>query len=189
MRGLHLLLSFLLLSALAVESSAEVYYSKEGALRMAFPEADHFDSETLVLDEQTAEAIESLSRTRLGSRLVKVHVAHEGSRIVGYAFIETHNVRSLPETVMVAIHPDGRTRGVHLLAFHEPKEYEPTSRWLDQFEGRPLDDEMSLRRGIAGIAGSTLTANAITAAVRRLLATFELAVGPILPDVDMARSR
>ena len=40
--------------------------------------------------------------------------------------------------------------------------------------GRGLDSEMSLRTGIQGIAGSTFTANAVTAAVRRALAIHEV---------------
>jgi hypothetical protein len=72
---------------------------------------------------------------------------------------------------------------VHLLAFHEPAEYLPPARWLAQFDARGLDDELSLRRGIAGIAGSTMTASAITAAVRRVLAIHALAIAPTANEV------
>ena len=52
----------------------------------------------------------------------------------------------------------------------EPEAYLPHEGFLRQFDGRPLDGELSLRTGIQGIAGSTFTANAVTAAVRRVLA-------------------
>ena len=64
-----------------------------------------------------------------------------------------------------------------MLAFHEPPEYAPTDRWLRQFEGRPLNSELSLRGEVDGITGATLTANAITATVRSILAVFNVAVG------------
>ncbi|MCJ7726406.1 MAG: hypothetical protein MUP76_08490, partial [Acidimicrobiia bacterium] len=41
-------------------------------------------------------------------------------------FIETHQVRTLPETILIVINPEGRVRGVHMLAFHEPPEYGPS---------------------------------------------------------------
>jgi len=171
-------LPVILLLIFAGAASAEIYHSKESALKLAFPEAESFESDSIILSEHDVDLIEARSKTRLDSRLVNVHVARSPEGVVGYAFLETHTIRSLPETILVAIAPDGRSRSVHLLAFHEPSEYRPPRRWLGQFRDRELDDELSLRGGLAGIAGATMTANAITAAVRRLLATFEVAVAP-----------
>jgi hypothetical protein len=167
-------IALLLISAGA--ASAEIFHSRESALKLAFPEAESFESESVILSAHQVEEIESRSRTRLESRLVNVHIARSDEGLVGYAFLETHTIRSLPETILVAIAPDGTSRSVHLLAFHEPSEYQPSERWLAQFGNRELDDELSLRGGLSGIAGATMTANAITAAVRRLLAIFEVAV-------------
>jgi hypothetical protein len=63
-----------------------------------------------------------------------------------------------------------------MLAFHEPPEYGPPSNWLAQFDHQALDDELRVRGDIDGITGATLTANAITASVRRVLAVFNTAV-------------
>ena len=169
---------------------AEVFHSRESALRLAFPQAETIESRQWILDETQVAAIEARSGTELDSRLLNVYVGRRGDEVLGYAFIETHRVRSLPETVMVVVGPDGRSRGVHLLAFHEPPEYRPPARWLEQFEGRALDEELALRHGIAGIAGSTLSATALTAAVRRVLATFEvcLATDPA-PEPDATALR
>ena len=151
-------------------ATAEVFHSKESALRTAFPDADGVDKRQLFLSVEDAETAEGLARARLASRLVTVYVGHKADQIVGYAFIETHQVRTLPETLLIVVDPDGRTRGVHMLAFHEPPEYAPSESWLEQFIGRPLDEELSLRGDIAGITGATMTANSVTAAVRRALA-------------------
>lgn len=169
---------FLLLAISAGPAPAEIFHSKESALRLAFPEAESFESDSIILSAGQVDAVEARSKTRVDSRLINVHVARSAEGIVGYAFLETHTIRSLPETILVAIDPDGTSRSVHLLAFHEPSEYRPPDRWLGQFAGQELNDELSLRGGLAGIAGATMTANAITAAVRRLLAIFDVAVAP-----------
>ena len=170
-------LPLLLVAVLAVPGRSEIYHSKESALRMAFADADTVIKQELFLSKSEAEEIEKLARVKLPSRLVTMYVGWKNGGILGYAFIETHRVRTLPETILIVINPDGRIRGVHMLAFHEPPEYGPPARWLGQFEGRPLTDGLNLRDDVAGIAGATLTATAITAAVRRTLAIFEVEVG------------
>ena len=184
---------FFLLAALigmgsANSATAGVFHSKESALRLAFGEVDSIVTRQIMLDDATAARIRALARTDLPSRLVSAHVGYHGGDVVGTAFIETHRVRSLPETLLVVVGPDGRNRGVHLLAFHEPPEYQPTEAWLGQFVGRPLSDEVALRHGIAGIAGSTLTAVAVTACVRRVMAIHELVLGPSIA-IDAAASK
>jgi hypothetical protein len=155
----------------------EVYHSRESALRLAFPEAEKVEKRELFLSSAQAADVERLAGVKLPSRLVTAYIGTAGGRVIGYAFIETHKVRSLPETVLLVVYPDGRAKAVHMLAFHEPVEYAPTERWLGQFAGRPLDESLSLRGGVDGITGATLTANAITASVRRVLAVFRVAVG------------
>lgn len=181
-RTSHLACALLLVSILGTGSGtvahAGVFHSKESALRLAFGEVDSIQTRQIVLDDEVAARIQTLARAELPSRLVSVHVGYREGAVVGTAFIETHRIRSLPETLLVVVGPDGRNRGVHLLAFHEPPEYQPTPAWLGQFEARPLDDELALRHGIAGMAGSTLTATAVTACVRRVMAIHEVCLSP-----------
>lgn len=179
---LHLACLLLFVSIVATGSgtpaNAGVFHSKESALRLAFGEVDSIQTRQIVLDDVAVARIRTLARAELPSRLVSVHVGYRAGAVVGTAFIETHRIRSLPETLLVVVGPDGRNRGVHLLAFHEPPEYQPTIAWLGQFEARPLDDDLALRHGIAGIAGSTLTATAVTACVRRVMAIHEVCLAP-----------
>jgi len=59
---------------------------------------------------------------------------------------------------------------IEVLSFQEPEDYLPLPQWYAQFPGRPLEDELSLKRGIRPVAGATLTTNATLDAVRRVLA-------------------
>jgi len=85
----------------------------------------------------------------------------------------------LPETFLVVLSPDGKVTATHLLAFYEPSEYAPPARWLEQFHGATAADELRVGRGIAGITGSTLTSEAVTAGIG--ICRVEQ-VGPLLLD-------
>lgn len=157
-------------------ASAGVYHSRESALRLAFPSSDSVATRQVILEAEQAERIERRAGAAVPSRLVNVYVGEDEDGRPRYAYFDTHRVRTLPETLMVVVGADGEVEGVHLLAFHEPPSYQASEKWLAQFEDRHLDREMAVDRGIAGIGGATLTANAVTAAVRRILATHDVAV-------------
>jgi hypothetical protein len=169
-RALALLLLLVLAAGLAPAARAGVYLSRAEALTVAFPDADHVERETLILDAQQVAAVESLARARLDSKLVTVYTGRKGDRVLGYAFIDVHTVRTLPEAVLVVLSPEGEVRTLRMLAFYEPGEYLPSDRWLAQFEAEPLSEELRLEGRIHGIAGSTLSARAVTSGVRRALA-------------------
>jgi Na+-translocating ferredoxin:NAD+ oxidoreductase RnfG subunit len=95
---------------------------------------------------------------------------------MGYAFLDTQVVRTLPETLLVLVSPEGTVAKLLLLAFYEPPEYEAPERWLEQFDGKALGPDLRVEREIHGIAGATLTANAVTAAVRRSLALHQVLI-------------
>lgn len=141
--------------------------SQKDALALAFPGAAP-ERRTAFLTEEQAAAAEKAARAKLGSRLWTYYVA--GSTA---AYFESHPVRTMDETVMVVLR-DGKVAFVEVLAFAEPPDYMASPRWLRQLEGRGLDDELALRRGLRGITGATLTAEALTRAVRRVLAVHEV---------------
>ena len=158
----------------ALDARAEVYHSRESALELAFPDADSVSARTMVLSADDADRVAERAGARLPSRLVKVYESWVGGQVVARGIIDTHSVRSLPETLFIVADTSNRVEAVHLLAFHEPVQYRASTKWFGQFEDRALDRELAVRRDIAGIAGATLTSNAITAAVRRALATLEI---------------
>ena len=89
---------------------------------------------------------------------------------MGWAYLDTHRVRTLPETVLIVVTPDGGIRRVEVVSFREPLEYLPRASWYRQFDDRRLDERLQLDRGIRPVTGATLTVRATTEAVRRVLA-------------------
>ena len=175
---------FIVLVAVAVLSvpagdavHAKVFYARDEALALAFPTADHVEPRKFFLTRDQHERIEQLARAPVESDMVTVYVGTSNGTVVGYAIFDTHQVRTLPETFLVVLSPDGAVVGTHLLAFYEPPEYMPNERWLRQFDGRRLGDDLAVGRGVAAISGATLTSRAVAAGVRRALAFYAVLFG------------
>jgi hypothetical protein len=163
----------------APRAAAKVFLAKDEALALAFPGSDRVEERVFILTDAQKAEVERRARAPLESQLWTIHVGWKGGEVLGYAIIDSHVVRTLPETFMAVLDSKGALRRVEVLAFHEPPEYLPTDRWVAQFAGRGLDDDLKLGAGIQGITGATLSAQAMTAGVRRVLALFAV----VLPEV------
>jgi Na+-translocating ferredoxin:NAD+ oxidoreductase RnfG subunit len=171
-----------LLSATPPAVRATVFLAKDEALALAFPGAERVEERVLILTDAQKDDVERRARAKLETQLWTLYVGWKGGNVQGYAVIDTHVVRTLPETFMVVVDPKGTLRRVDVLAFHEPPEYLPTERWIGQFPGRRLDDDLKLGAGIQGITGATLSAQAMTAGVRRALALVAVMVQGAVPE-------
>ncbi len=171
--------------------SAGAYMGRQDALAAAFPDAAEVETRRFFLTDEQRQRVRDLSGSALEDGLVTVYLGRgrapepaTAGEVRGYAYFETHNVRTVPETLLVVVDLDGRVGSVLMLAFYEPPEYEPPRRWLEQFKGRRLDPTLRVRRGIHGIAGSSLSADAVTRGVRRTLALHQVLFGDPAPVAD-----
>jgi hypothetical protein len=155
---------------------AKVFYAKDEALKLAFPDADQVEMRTFFLTNNELARAQQMARTRIESKLFTFYMGKKRGATIGYAAIDTHIVRTLPETFMVVLSPQGKLQTVVVLAFHEPTEYLPSERWLEQFREKKISPDLWVGRDIAGIAGSTLTAQAMTQGIRKVLAVFEILI-------------
>jgi len=169
-----LALAFAIALAGAGASYAKVFHSRGEALELAFPQADRVEDETVLLDDEQHARIQKLAKSELESRIVRIHRGYRGDELLGYAFIDIHTVRTLPEAFLVVLTPQGTVRSLRLLAFHEPLDYMPTERWYQQFEGASRERALRVGRDVHGIVGATLSARATAAGVRRALALYEV---------------
>lgn len=165
----------LLAVAPAPASLAELLLTEKAALERAFPGAVA-ERRTLYLTAPQVEAIEKAAHSKLPSPIVTAFVARLDGTLVGRAVLDTHTVRSMPETLLTVIEPDGRLRLALVLRFGEPPDYLPREGWLKTLAGRPLDDELWPGRAVRRVTGSTLTVQALTEAVRRSLAIDRVAL-------------
>ena len=167
MVGTGLTLSLLLLGV--ASAFQERFISREEALAAVFPGAV-VEAERVFLTEQQMAEISEIAGVEIESGLVARYVATRGDTVMGRAYVDSHVVRTKRESLLVSVEPDGSVRRVDVTAFLEPPDYLSPERWRRQYDGRPLDDDLTVQRAIRPIAGATLTANATNAAVRRVLA-------------------
>ncbi len=168
MRFLVILL--LLTCTLPITASGAVYMSKDQALKLAFPEADRIETTNLFLTEEQLDQVQKASGVALESPIYTFYVGKKGDLTTGFAAIEAATVRTLPETVMVVLNPEGSVRFVEILAFFEPEEYRPPKRWLEQFKQVTLSPQLRVGGQIQGITGATLSAQAMARQVRKTAA-------------------
>lgn len=151
---------------------AQVRMTQPEALASVFVDTAAVERRTAYLDSaQLARAGELAGSSVEVDQPVVTHYvgpSREGGPVVAY--FDAHRVRTKPEVLMIVVGPDDGVRRVEVLKFMEPREYFPPEGWLGQFPGRGLDPSLSTRGEIAGITGATLTARAVTRAVRRVLA-------------------
>ncbi len=155
---------------------AKVFYSREEALELAFPGADRVEAETYVLDDEQARRIRNLAKSDIDTKLIKVYTGYRGGDVMGYAVIDIHKVRTLPEAFMVVLEPTGAVRSLRVLAFHEPLDYLPSDRWYRQFGEKTLAEPLRVGNDVHGVIGATLSARATTRGVRRALAYYEVLI-------------
>ena len=156
----------------AAAAHGKVYLTQDEALRLAFGDDASLEHQSIFLTETQLARSRQLAgpKVEIASALITRYVGSRNGKALGCAYFDTHRVRTLQETLMVVVSPDGRVLRTDVLSFGEPPEYLPKKGWLLQFRGRELDAELTIKRGIHGITGATISADAALTAVRRILA-------------------
>ncbi len=151
--------------------------SVDKALALAFPKC-RIERSTCYLTEAQVKRATELAGEALPSAIVSRYTATLDGQRAGTAYLDTHRVRTMGETILVVVDNHDRVGRVELVAFAEPREYIPGRAWYVQFNGRTLDPALSLKGDIRGVTGASLTAGATTRAVRRMLAVHQVLVTP-----------
>lgn len=170
MRGLAAGLVVAAAGGLSGEAGARVLLDRERALAQAFGPGAKITTRTVFLTAEAARRAEQAAAAKLASVRVTLYEATRRDSLLGTGYLDTHRVRTMDETVLVIVTPQGRVGSVEVLAFHEPDDYLPPRRWLDRFDDKALARDLRPGGAVPSLGGSTLTARAIAAAVRRTLA-------------------
>ena len=158
----------------ASPAMSKVFHARDELFALAFPAADEVVARDFFLKPAERSAIEQRAKSTLDSNLLTVYVGTRAGEVIGYAFVDTHIVRTLPETFLIVLDSAGKVTATHVLAFYEPLEYLPSHRWLAELEGHSLHDDLRVGGEIAAITGSTLSSRAVVGGARRALAAFEV---------------
>ncbi len=167
--------------AAAAPAGAAVQLTRDQALALAFPRA-RTEALSWVLTDGQARAVEQRAKVKVRSKLLAATAGFRGDTLTGVAFFDSRTVRTMPGVFMVVVAPDTTIARIDVVAFHEPPDYRPPSRWLGLFPRRRLGDGMWSGHDIRNLSGASLSARAVTESARLALAEYELIVAP-----DLAR--
>ncbi len=159
-------------------AAARVFMTQQQAIAAAFPPPSKVERRTLYLDDEQARRASEVAGAPVEVRVVPYYVGTLEGQVSGYAYFDTHLVRTLPETVLILLSGEGKIERIDIVSFEEPEDYLPPKRWLEQFPGRTRPGELAPGGPIRSVTGATLSARAVTGAARRVLALHRLYVAP-----------
>ena len=142
-------------------------------MHLAFGQDAEIEMLSLFPTEAQVHEIEQVAHGKLESSLFTFYVGRRNGEIAGYAAIESHTVRTKPETLLIVLSARGELEKIEVLAFHEPPEYQPRASWFDQFYNRNID-QLDLNTGIQGITGATLSTRSALTSVRKVLSIYQI---------------
>ena len=163
---------------------AERYLTSAEAQKVCFPRATRFEEKTFRYTSDQIRAIERQSGVKVRGRSGRVWLAFESEQLTGVLFLD--HVIGKHEFIdyVVAITPDGKVQQIEILEYRESHGGQIRgAKWRAQFRGKTTNSRLKLNDDVYNISGATMSCRHVTEGVRRLLATFDIVVGPALsPD-------
>lgn len=157
---------------ISVPAHATVYLTVEQAQALMFPGAS-LTPTFLTLTDAQVSAIENASSTSVRDRTLRAWRASTGGWFITDEVIGKHDY--IP--FAVAIDANGTVKGVEILEYREAYGGEVRNpQWLAQFTGKKNGDDIRDGESIRNISGATLSSKHLTDGVRRLLASYAVAL-------------
>jgi hypothetical protein len=153
-------------------SHAERYLSVDEAQASIFPGQKLIPSPVTLTPDQ-AQAIERASGVPVRVRELKLWRAERGGLFIVDEVLGKHELI----TWALGIEPDGSVKQIEVLDYRETYGNEVRGeKWRAQFRGKKQGDRMRLDDDIKNISGATLSCRHVTEGVKRLLATYDIAL-------------
>lgn len=163
-----------ILLILPITASAGLNEKIASAMHRVFGENTTLCYKEVVIDSATSASIQDRSHEAY-SGTIGIHTAvNEKKEIVGFGIVDDVQGKSQPITYLALINPDGSANDVEVLIYREPYGGEISyETFRKQFRGKNSGDRLKVGRDIRNIAGATISSNAITNGVKKLLIAFD----------------
>ena len=159
-------------AAICAPAHALVYMSVEQAQQVMYP-GRSLTALPLALTADQVAAIERNSGVKVYAGSLRAWQADDG----GYFFVDAVIGKHDLITYAVALTAQGRVRQTEILEYREAYGGEVrNAHWRAQFTGRQHGDPVQIGRDIQNISGATLSCEHVTDGIRRLLATYAIAI-------------
>lgn len=159
-------------AAISTSVYATTYFSVEQAQQAIFPGEKLAAAFVTLSDEQTRQ-IRKMTDNNLCNKEIKVWKVAGG----GWFFVDEVVGKHELITYALALNADGSIKQIEIMDYRESRGYEVrTPGWRKQFVGKTIKDPLQLNRDIGNISGATLSSKHITDGIKRLLATYAVAI-------------
>jgi len=156
---------------------ATMYFTGDAVKKALFPGATRFVDRTVTLSKEQMKAIAKAAGTRVTSAKVTALDAFSASGKLGTLFIDKVYGKHEFITYAVALDAGGGVRGIEIMDYRESYgDQIRLPKWRAQFAGKRSGQALRIDKEIKNISGATLSCVHITEGVRRLLATYALAL-------------
>jgi Na+-transporting NADH:ubiquinone oxidoreductase subunit NqrC len=164
-------------AAMSAPAFAVQYLSLEQAQKALFPNADVFEPATRNVSPEQRRAIESAAGVKLRVNEVKAWRAKQGGKASGWMIVDEVIGKHELITYAVAIGADGAVQGVEILDYRESHGGGVRNpKWRAQFHGKKAGAPLQLDDDIKNLSGATLSCQHLVEGVRRVLATYAVAL-------------
>jgi len=158
------------------DASAETLCSIQDAVKILLPEAQNVKEEVKTLTQEQKNAIAKAADIQFDPGLDKEYcfsIGEVDGKIIGYAVVDNVKGKWGIIKYMLSFEPDGKVKDVLVLELKE-KRGRPVKnrRFLDQFVGKTMNDQVKLKKDINGVAGATISSRGMTNGVRKLVYVF-----------------
>lgn len=159
-------------TTVATSVCAATYFTVEQAQQALFPGAKLTSAFFTLTDAQKRE-IEHRTDVNVRNKEVQIWKVDGGGFFIVDEVVGKHEFI----TVAIALNADGSVRGIEVMDYRESYGYEIRDpAWRAQFTGKTAADPLKLEHDIKNIGGATLSCRHIADAMKRLLATYEVAL-------------
>jgi Na+-translocating ferredoxin:NAD+ oxidoreductase RnfG subunit len=159
-------------AAISVPAYAASYLTAEQAQQAIFPGAKMAPAFVKLSDEQI-KSIAEKSGAEVHAKEVKAWKVAGGGWFILDAVIGKHEAIDYA----VGLDSSGRVLQVEILEYRESYGFEVRNpKWRKQFAGKTAADPVKLDRDIRNISGATLSCRHVADGVRRILATYAVAL-------------
>jgi Na+-transporting NADH:ubiquinone oxidoreductase subunit NqrC len=161
----------------ATPAHATVYFTADAVKKALFPGATRFVDQSVTLSKAQMTSIAKASGTRVTAAKVSVFEAQGPKGKLGTLFIDKVYGKHEFITYALALDSGGSVRGIEIMDYRESYgDQIRQAKWRAQFYGKRSGQALRIDKEIKNISGATLSCVHITEGVRRLLATYAIAL-------------
>lgn len=156
----------------APASYGATYLTVEQAQQAIFP-SEKLSQSFINLTNQQVQEIERRSDTNVRRKQVQLWKSANGGFFIVDEVVGKHEYI----TYAAALNPNGTVKQIEIMTYRESYGYEiRNADWRAQFVGKNSSAPLKLDKDIKNISGATLSCRHITEGVKRILATYEVAL-------------